>query len=246
MNPILQNLQNKQWVWTAANAKQHRPITKLATGFQNLDKVLTGGFPGAGMIHLRSPLGCGELRLMLSILKQHQQAAEQQKLVVFINPPFELNAEFLLEQELPLSQIVIVRPTKNEDALWSAEQCAKSGACCSIFIWQKTLKHVQVRKLEHAANQGACYCVWMDSLNQQISSSKKSEQGPQNLPLSLSLSLSREDEELSIKVNKQKVGWAQKAVKVPLPFNSRTNQQLKAYRANKNARSQIVPIRSSR
>jgi predicted ATP-dependent serine protease len=117
MNPILHDLQNKQWVWTAANAKQEQLKQKRISGFDALDKVLSGGFPRAGMIHLNSPLGCGELRLMLSILEQqstqdlgfgpnnkpehtrlntqaNKQTSDHQKLRIFINPPFQLNAEF--------------------------------------------------------------------------------------------------------------------------------------------------------
>ncbi len=237
MNPILHDLHNKQWVWTAANAKQQSSHTKLATGFDSLDKVLSGGFPRAGMIHLQSPLGSGEMRLMLSVINQQQH---QQKLYVFINPPFEINAEFLLAQKISLAHLVIIRPKQLDDALWSAEQCAKSGACVAIFVWQSKLTYIQVRKLENAAQKGACYCVWLDS----------SEQGTQlcNLPLSLSLSIRREDDILNVTVNKQKVGWAQSAVKIPLPFNSRTNRLFKQHYKphNTDDTANVVSIHANR
>jgi hypothetical protein len=247
MNPILHDLQNKRWIWTAANAKQQAPGTTLATGFESLDKVLSGGFPRAGMIHLQSPLGCGEMRFMLSVLQHQHSAKSEHKLYMFIDPPFELNAEFLLAQQVSLSQLVVVRTTQQKDALWSAEQCAKSGACHAIFMWQQHLKHIQVRKIEHAAQQGNCYCIWLHSYmtcgQQNLPSAEQS-----NLPLSLSLSITRQANTLGIKVNKQKVGWAQKAVKVPLPFNSRTNgslqQQLK--QRSLNDTNKVVPIHANR
>lgn len=250
MNPILHDLQNKQWVWTAANAKQQAASDTLATGYENLDKVLSRGFPAAGMIHIESPLGCGEMRLMLSVLQQ--QKRQDDKLYMFIDPPFELNAEFLLAQNIALTQLLVIHTNKAEDALWSAEQSAKSGACCAIFMWQKKLKHIQIRKLEHAALQGACYCVWLQShLHARCANNnaheQQSENQQSNLPLSLSLSIERKNDELSIKINKQKIGWAQKAVRIPLPFKSLTNRSLKRRRQHKvdNA-NKIVAINANR
>lgn len=247
MNPILHDLQNKRWIWTAANAKQQTSSAKLTTGFEKLDKVLSGGFPRAGMIHLQSPLGCGEMRLILSVLQHQHKVSQPHKLYMFIDPPFELNAEFLLAQKIPLNQLVIVRTTQQQDALWSAEQSAKSGACHAIFMWQQHLKHIQVRKLEHAAQQGNSYCIWLHShMADEQNNVAAVEQS--NLPLSLSLSVSREADTLGIKINKQKVGWAQKTVKVPFPFNSLTNRSLKQQfkQASVNDTNKVVPIQANR
>jgi cell division inhibitor SulA len=243
MNPILHDLQNKRWIWTAANAKQHTSSAKLTSGFEGLDKVLSGGFPRAGMIHLQSPLGCGEMRLMLSVLQNQHEVSQEHKLYMFIDPPFELNAEFLLAQKIPLTQLVIVRTTQQQDALWSAEQSAKSGACHAVFMWQQHLKHIQVRKLEHAAQQGNSYCIWLHS---HMNYGQAVEQS--NLPLSLSLSISREADTLGIKINKQKIGWAQNTVKIPFPFNSLTNRSLKQQfkQASVNDTNKVVPIHANR
>lgn len=246
MNPILHDLQNKRWIWTAANAKEQTPSTLLSTGFESLDEVLSGGFPSAGMIHLQSPLGCGEMRLILSVLQKQHSASNEHKLYMFIDPPFELNAEFLLAQKISLSQLVIVRTAQQKDALWSAEQCAKSGACHAIFMWQQQLKHIQVRKLEHAAQLGSCYCIWLHSYMAFEQNLAQAEQS--NLPLSLSLTINREDDTLGIKVNKQKVGWAQKTVKIPLPFNSQNSGSLKQHfkQRSVNGTSKVVPIHANR
>jgi len=255
MNPILHDLQNKRWIWTATNAKQQAAKTLLETGFESLDNVLTGGFPRAGMIHLNSLLGCGEIRFILSVLQHQHTVSIEHKLNIFINPPFDLNAEFLLAQKVALKQLIVVRTTQQNDALWSAEQCAKSGACRAIFLWQRKLKHTQVRKIEHAALQGDCYCIWLDSYipygQQNLPNSVKSDLPrdlPRNLPLSLSLSISRQADTLTIKVNKQKVGWAQKAVKVPLPFSSRTNSSFKHHldQALINDVNKVVSIHANR
>lgn len=218
MNPILQELENKQWIWTAAKVKQASvQNTRLETGYDLLDKALSGGFPSAGMIHISSHLGCGELRLMLEVLQQ-PSSKDDDKLWVFIAPPFQLNAEFLLSENIRLEQLVLIDPDSHEEALWSAEQCAKSGVCKGVFLWQKKLSHAQIRKLELAALHGASHCFWFDN----------SEQTMANLPLSLSLSLKRDNDQLKVKINKQKIGWAKPAVKIKLPFTCRTGPALRS------------------
>jgi cell division inhibitor SulA len=163
MNPILRELENKQWIWTAAKAKQaSNENTRLKTGYDTLDKALSGGIPNAGLIHISSDLGCGELRLMLDVLQRHSKTTSD-RLWVFIAPPFQLNAEFLLNENIPLEQLVLIHPDSNDELLWSVEQCAKSGVCEGVFFWQKNIQHTQIRKLELAALHGAGICVWFDN-----------------------------------------------------------------------------------
>lgn len=230
MNPILHDLQNKQWVWSAANAKQQQQ--KYRTGFAALDNALHAGFPHSGMLHIHSLLGCGEVRLLLDIIANLPEEQDDQ-LCVFINPPGDLNAEFLLEHGVDLDHLIIVHKVSQEEALWSAEQCAKSGACRYIFMWQTALSQLQVRKLENAAQHGNCYCIWLDH----------SKELAQNLPVSLSLSLRRTNEDLDIKVNKQKVGWAAKPINLPFPFRSRLSGRYQ--NASIHHSSKVVNLHSS-
>ncbi|MBT1451916.1 translesion DNA synthesis-associated protein ImuA [Glaciecola sp. XM2] len=235
MNPILHELKAKQWIWNASNSQGKGHSKRLTTGYEALDSVLSGGFPSAGMIHINSYLGCGELRLILSILRQmpqHEVAQANNKLRVFIAPPFQLNAEFLLDEKIALEHLLVIKPATQEEALWSAEQCAKSGVCEAVFLWQNQLKHTQIRKLELAALHGQCHCFWFDNNRQCMS----------NLPLTLSLLLSRENEQMQIKVNKQKVGWAKPAINIKLPFKSRTQLRFKEARK---AVNNIVQLRAT-
>lgn len=233
MNPILHELETKQWIWSAATTKhKEAQKTRLETGYSALDQALLGGFPSAGMIHVSSHLGCGELRLMLEVL-QKRTSKTGDKLWVFIAPPFQLNAEFLLSENIRLEQLVLVQPDSDEEALWSAEQCAKSGVCEGVFIWQKKMLHMHIRKLELAALYGQSHCFWFDN----------SEHVGSNLPLSLSLSLTRENDALFVKINKQKVGWAQPSVRVKMPFQCRTRP---AFRAKPKAMSKVVKLHAKR
>ncbi len=229
MNPILRNLHNKQWIWTAANAKASSEAL-LSSGFPGLDEYLTGGFPKAGMIHLQSHLGCGELRFILSTLKHNSQGS----LYVFINAPFPPNAEFLLTHNIDLNNVVCIQCSSQDESLWCAEQCSKSGACSAIFLWQQSMNPIQIRKLEYAAQQGSTYCVWFDN-----STELKS-----NLPLSLSLQLERENDDLHVRISKQKIGWPSKrAVRIPLPFKSRTRLWAKHALEHTNRANNLVKLR---
>jgi hypothetical protein len=232
MNPILNELENKQWIWSAAKTLQaSSEHTRLKTGYEPLDSALSAGFPNAGMIHVSSHLGCGELRLMLKIL-QHQKRSNGHKIWVFITPPCQLNAEFLLSENISLEQLILIHPDSLEEALWSAEQCAKSGVCEAVFLWQKSLKHTQIRKLELAALHGASHCFWFDS----------SQHKTANLPLSLSLSLQREDQQLKVRINKQKVGWAKAPINIKLGFKSRTGRAFVPRTLHK---SNVVALRNN-
>jgi hypothetical protein len=228
MNPILHELEAKQWIWTAASQKQGSlQLERLTTGFEALDEALSGGFPKSGMIHIDCRLGCGELRLMLSVLQQRESfehESQNTKLRVFIAPPFMLNAEFLLSENISLEHLLVISPANQEEALWGAEQCAKSGVCEAVFLWQNSLTQSQIRKLELAALHGDCHCFWFDN-SQGLTS---------NLPLSLSLSLMRQNESIQVKVNKQKVGWAKPAVSVKVPFKCRLGSPFKREKQNIN------------
>ncbi|MGQ8364154.1 translesion DNA synthesis-associated protein ImuA [Glaciecola sp. 1036] len=208
MNPILHELQNKQWVWSATCAKQQEQQKKRSTtGFASFDNILSSGFPDTGMVHIGSRQGSGELSFLLYILG-HQLDTKDARFWVFIAPPGHINAEFLLANNVDLEHLFIIHNASCEDALWSAEQCAKSGACANVFVWQKNLSQVQVRKLEVAAQRGRCRCFWFDY----------SQQLQQNLPLTLSLSLQRQQDWIQVGINKQKAGWAKTPVKIPFPL----------------------------
>ncbi|WP_284215428.1 translesion DNA synthesis-associated protein ImuA [Agaribacter marinus] len=228
MNPILHELARKQWVWSATSAKQQKQKKCISTGFTELDKALNAGFPNAGMIHVQTITGCGELDLFINILKQQNVQNEQSgnnKFWVFVSPPGVPNAEYLLAQHIDINNLLVIHKTTTEEALWSAEQCAKSGACIGVFLWQKRLSQLQVRKLELSAQHGQSYCIWFtDSKVKQA-----------NLPLSLSISMTRHKNDIAIQINKQRVGWTQQSITLHRPFNCHTSikRNKQAHRAAK-------------
>lgn len=225
MKSLLHDLQKKQLVWTAANIEQHKE--RVATGYKQLDDALNGGFPQSGLIHITSVMGCGELRLVIPAIVSRQH---ENRLYAFIAPPHLLNAEFLLAEGLSLEQVLFIQANNSEQALWSAEQCSKSGACSAVFIWQAKLKQVQAKKLELAALKGDCLSFFFTNAKYQTES----------LPVSLSLSIQRQHSEVSICVNKQKVGWPIPPFKVKVPFKAKLGSPMRYRSPRKQAHNVIA------
>jgi cell division inhibitor SulA len=212
MKSLLHDLQKKQLVWTAANLDQHKE--RVATGYKQLDDALNGGFPQSGLIHITSVMGCGEMRLVVPAIVSRQR---ENRLYAFIAPPYLLNAEFLMAQGIELEQVLFIQADTPEQAFWSAEQCAKSGACSAVFIWQTKLQQIQAKKLELAALKGDCLSFFFADAKHQAD----------NLPVSLSLSIQRKNSQLEICVNKQKVGWPIPAFSVKVPFKAKLGSPMR-------------------
>jgi cell division inhibitor SulA len=229
MKSLLHDLQKKQLVWTAADLDQHKE--RVATGYKQLDEALNGGFPQSGLIHITSTMGCGELRLVIPAIVSRQH---ESRLYAFIAPPHLLNAEFLIAEGIQLEQVLLIQAGTSEQALWSAEQCAKSGACSAVFIWQPTLQQIQAKKLELAALKGDCLSFFFADAKQQAD----------NLPVSLSLSIQRQSSKVTICVNKQKVGWPIPAFSVKVPFKAKLGSPMR-YRSKPKLSHNVVAFNAN-
>ena len=204
MNSVLHDLEKRQLIWRGADICA--APNKLSTGFSVLDKALNGGFPQAGNVHIESPLGIGELRLLLPCLLD----TKKQAYLVFIAPPLHINAEFIVAQGIDLKRVLIIYSKTLDDALWSAEQCSKSGACDAIFLWPSNLSVKAAKRLEISALQGQSLVFMFTQYAAQ-----------QPLPISLSLVLKRVGESIQLRVKKQKVGWPISALNIPVSWQSR-------------------------
>ena len=123
MNTILNHLKNQRLLW---QGNDYIPFPETqSTGFIEFDQQLNGGFPEQGIVEIDSATGIGELRLLLPFLSNKLQ--QDQRLIVFIGLPVVLNAEALQQQNISLSQVLVINPNTAKDALWAAEQCLKSA-----------------------------------------------------------------------------------------------------------------------
>lgn len=186
MAPQLDELENQGLIWRGSSAS--RPLQPRASGWQELDQRLGGGWPGNGVVSVKTALGIGELRLLYPAVRQDQG------LIVFIAPPYELNAEGLACAGLDLSRILLLRPANNKEALWAAEQCLQSGACQWVCLWQKTLASSLARRLQLAARKGqATHFLFLQ--NEQKA-----------LPVDLNLELSAQAQGLRLAVPRRRQG----------------------------------------
>ncbi len=206
MNSILHYLKNKRLVWQA-HQNVHSTAQLDSTGFKELDAELQGGFPKQGVVDIDSPVGIGELRLLLPNLHARQQS--NGRLLVFIAPSMRINSEMLAEYGFNLQQVLVIHPDSPKEALWCAEQCLKSGCCQAVLLWHQAIEIHQVKRLQLAAEQGDALHVLLRQ-NKQVSLS---------LPVSLGMRLRAHPQGLNIEITKRKGGWPGR------PFNLDMNQQ---------------------
>ncbi|MER2492521.1 translesion DNA synthesis-associated protein ImuA [Catenovulum sediminis] len=193
MNKLIEYLENKQLVWHGAYKKPQ--ITTSSSGYHELDSQLEGGFAATGVIEILSDIAIGELRLLLpSLLKQNTQ----QKFWIFIAAPACVNAQMLVKQGFDLNKVLFIQPTTQQEILWAAELCLKSGCCCSVLMWpHKALDVHQIKRLQLACEKGNSRTF---ILRQQRTESI-------SLPFDLSLSLKANESGLLAKVNKRRYAW---------------------------------------
>jgi len=193
MNDLLDFLAKKNLIW---RGKQNTPASHLEqSGYQSLDEHLKGGFPQRGVISINSPTGIGELRLLIPGM------LEKKRLTVFINPPGHLNAEFLHHQGFDLNLVLLISTHKKNEALWSAEQCLKSGACSAVVLWQNFQEVHQVKRLQLACNTGNCVQFLLRTTQ------THQQQNLFSLPVSLNINLRPHWQGLETTITKQKGGW---------------------------------------
>lgn len=193
MNNILSYLKNKHLIWQGKAIKE--PDGSSLSGYPELDAGLEGGLPTQGVIDIHSNIGIGELRLFLPYILQRQN--QQQRLLVIIAPPLQINGEMLAELGIDLSQLLVIRPGDQQQALWAAEQCLKSDCCHTVLSWLQNLEIHQVKRLQLAAKQSrAVQVIFRQQQTQGLS-----------LPVTLSMSLQPQAQGLRIKVNKRIGSW---------------------------------------
>jgi len=195
MNHILEHLKNKRLIWQANQPTTFEVNSDVElTGYPELDSALQGGFPQQGVVDIDSSIGIGELRLLLPSLKARQNKSS--RLLVLIASPMQINAEMLAEYGFALDQVLIIQPNSAAQALWSAEQCLKSGCCHSVLLWHAALEIYQVKRLQMASEKGDCV-QFMFRQKHQVSLS---------LPVPLAIKLSAHKQGVNLQITKRRGG----------------------------------------
>ena len=123
----------------------------IDTGHAALSAQLPGGgWPTGSLVDLliQQP-GIGELRLLRPAL-----AEVAKRRIVLLQPPHPPQALALAALGLPPSQLVWLRATRTNDALWAAEQVLRSGSCGALLFWANHVRGESLRRLHLAAQCG--------------------------------------------------------------------------------------------
>lgn len=146
----LDTLLQQRRVWKGAG--QASADGKQPTGHASLDAQLPGGgWPEAALseILLRAP-GSGELQLLWPTLARLTRARER---VVLVSPPLLPYAHAWLQAGVDLHWLVLIE-AQEQEALWTAEQCLRSGSCGAVLCWPRRIDDRGLRRLQLAAATG--------------------------------------------------------------------------------------------
>ena len=99
----------------------------------------------------------GELQLLIPLM---QSVIKQGKWILWVAPPYLLNAPALTQAGIDIDQILIVKQdTPCKDALWSMEKAMQTENCGLVLAWQNWLPGKVLRRLQLAAEAGGTLAV---------------------------------------------------------------------------------------
>lgn len=144
-------------VWRASELAVSRDTTR-STGHPALDAELPSrGWPRSSLVELLvQQHGIGEMQLLKVALAE--LSASQR--IALIQPPFLPHSMACRAWHLNERSVYWLRPGSSADALWSAEQVLKSGACGAVVLWQANVRPESLRRLNLAA-QSADTWLWL-------------------------------------------------------------------------------------
>ena len=174
----------------------------LASGWPVLDELLGGGWPCAALVEVFSDAHQG-LPLVLPLLAR---LGEGTRWLVWIAPPYVPYAPALLARGIRVEQLLLVQDVSVQQRLWAAEQALKSGACGAVLVWPERVQTAQLRRLQLAAEQGACPGILFRS-------QRAANQGS---PAALRLRVRPSPLGLEVEVLKRRGAWAGGSCIVPM------------------------------
>lgn len=211
MSTSLQGVLARPDVWQAGRlpAGAH-PQAAEPTGHAVLDAVLHhGGWPRAALSELLADhCGIGEMQLLAPALARCSAGTQRLFLVA---PPHIPYAPALQALGLRLERVVVLRPARAADLLWSLEQILRSGACTGLVGWlppgDRASGYATLRRLQVAARgcRGPAFLF------------REATGAPAHSPAALRLRLLPAATELELQVLKQRGGNAGQCVRIPRP-----------------------------
>ncbi len=127
--------------------------TAAPSGFAELDASLPGGGWPIGAVAELMPevTGIGELALLAPALSK---LAGSGRYIAWIAPPYLLYAPALMQWNLPLERMLIIRTSSLQETLWASEQALRCPAIGAALSWPAEIADKNVRRLQLAAEAG--------------------------------------------------------------------------------------------
>lgn len=153
MNDVEKLLYQSRLLWRGSEVKKYQQkIQSLATGFDDLDKILPeGGWPEGALVDLvlSQYQGFGELQLLLPAMRN---LIKQERWILWVAPPYIPYAPALESAELDLDYMVIIENSiSNADKVWVMEQSLKTAGCGMVLCWLDMMSISASRRLQLAA-----------------------------------------------------------------------------------------------
>lgn len=170
---------------------------QIPTGIPDLDAAI-GGWPSPGLVELSGRAGTGRLSLVLPTIAA---LARQSRAVGVIDPLGRVYPPAWPGAE----QLLIAQPAP-EQAAWTAEQMARSGALAAVLILELSPPGAAGARLARACEQGGCTLFVL------------SERAEPRLPAAVRLSVEGRDEgAVRLRVSRRRGGPCEQQVVVRLP-----------------------------
>jgi len=219
--PSLEQLLRRGDVWRGhSRAFISRDV--VSSGLAHCDKaLLNNGWPTGSLIELclgqqqqkSSPhapgvASQGEWQLFTPVIKTVCQQQDD-NYVILLNPPALPFAPALIQEDIPLNQLLVVKTRKKQDFIASFTELTRSPHCGVLLAWQpkQALSYTELRKCQLSCSEGSGLYFLLRSPQAKNQSS----------PASLRLDLSLGDACLEVEIFKQRGVFQRRAFSIHLP-----------------------------
>jgi cell division inhibitor SulA/protein ImuA len=180
----------------------HSAAARIPSDHPQLDAALGGGWPRGAVCELAlAASGCGELALLLPVLRQLEGT------IALIAPPHVPYPPTFAAAGVALARLLLIHPADSDQAQWAAEQTLRGGACAAVLLWLPSISTRAVRRLQLAAEAGDAF---MALLLPQTGS-------PAHSPAALRVQLDPAPRGVAVRVRKRRGGWPGPALIVENP-----------------------------
>jgi protein ImuA len=205
--PSLAQLLRRKDLWRG-HSQAFTEQRHWSSGYTELDQVLLhDGWPLGALVEVCQAKGTQTEWLLFGPVVRH--ASAEDGYVVLLNPPTQPYVPGLIQQEIDLDKIILVRATQRSDVVASLVEILRASVCRLLLCWEppQGLSYAELRKCQLAAAEHPGLCVLFRQQRQQHQSS----------PAILRLSTQLHADYLELNLFKQRGKLRNAQVRLPLP-----------------------------